>query len=54
MFEAVTLAIPGAKNVQQARDNALAADIPAFSDEVMAATRQIYDEYIKDQVHQRW
>ena len=54
MFEAITLAIPGAKNVQQARDNALAADMPAFSDEVMAATRQIYDEYIKDQVHQRW
>jgi aryl-alcohol dehydrogenase-like predicted oxidoreductase len=54
MFEAVSLAIPGAKNVQQAADNALSADIPAFSDEVMAATRQIYDKYIRDQVHQRW
>jgi aryl-alcohol dehydrogenase-like predicted oxidoreductase len=54
MFEAVSLAIPGAKNVQQAQDNALAADMPAFSDEVMAATRQIYDEHIRAQVHQRW
>jgi aryl-alcohol dehydrogenase-like predicted oxidoreductase len=54
MFEAVTLAIPGARNVQQAQDNALAADMPAFSAEVMEATRQIYDEYIRDQVHQRW
>ena len=54
MFEAVSLAIPGAKNVQQAQDNALAADMPAFSGEVMAATRQIYDEYIRDQVHQKW
>ena len=54
MFDAVSLAIPGAKNVQQAADNAQSADIPAFSDEVMAATRQIYDKYIRDQVHQRW
>ncbi|MES0361122.1 MAG: aldo/keto reductase [Anaerolineales bacterium] len=54
MFEAVSLAIPGAKNVQQAADNALSADIPAFSDEMMAATHQIYDKYIRDQVHQRW
>ena len=54
MFDAVSLAIPGAKNVQQAADNALSADIPAFSDEVIAATHQIYDKYIRDQVHQRW
>lgn len=54
MFEAVSLAIPGAKNVQQAEDNALAADLPALSDETMAETRRIYDQYIKDQVHQRW
>jgi aryl-alcohol dehydrogenase-like predicted oxidoreductase len=54
MFDAVSLAIPGAKNVQQAQDNALAADIPAFGDEVMARTQDIYDEYIKDQVHLKW
>jgi aryl-alcohol dehydrogenase-like predicted oxidoreductase len=54
MFDAVSLAIPGAKNVQQATDNAQAANIPAFSDEVMATTRQIYDKYIRDQVHQKW
>ena len=54
MFDAVSLAIPGAKNVLQAKDNALAADIPGFTEEVMATTRQIYDDYIKDQVHQKW
>lgn len=54
MFDAVSLAIPGAKNVQQATDNAQAANIPAFSDEMMATTSQIYDKYIRDQVHQRW
>ncbi len=54
MFDAVSLAIPGAKNVQQATDNALAADMPPFSDEVMDTSRQIYEQYIKDQVHQKW
>lgn len=54
MFDAVSLAIPGAKNVQQATDNAQAANMPAFSDEVMGTIRQIYDKYIRDQVHQKW
>jgi aryl-alcohol dehydrogenase-like predicted oxidoreductase len=54
MFDAVSLAIPGAKNVQQATDNAQAANMSAFSDELMATSRQIYVKYIRDQVHQKW
>jgi aryl-alcohol dehydrogenase-like predicted oxidoreductase len=54
MFEAVTLAIPGAKNRSQAVENAAAADLPALSGEVMARLLQIYDEDIRKQVHQRW
>ncbi|MFN2137860.1 MAG: aldo/keto reductase [Candidatus Promineifilaceae bacterium] len=54
MFDAVTCAIPGAKNRKQAVDNARAADLPPFSDEVMAEIQAIYDEDIKAQVHQRW
>jgi aryl-alcohol dehydrogenase-like predicted oxidoreductase len=54
MFDAVSLAIPGAKNFQQATDNAQAANMPAFSDEVMGTIRQIYDKYVRDQVHQKW
>ena len=54
MFEAVSLAIPGAKNPQQAADNALAANISALDEITMARTREIYNQYIREQVHQRW
>ena len=54
MFEAVSLAIPGAKNRQQAMDNAQSADLLPLSDEAMARTVQIYDQTIRQQVHQRW
>jgi len=54
MFEAVSCTIPGAKNSQQAADNAKAADLPPLSDETMAAVKEIYDSLIKEQVHHRW
>lgn len=54
MFDAVSCAIPGAKNAQQAQANAQAADLPPLSDELMAQVRAIYEEKIKELVHQRW
>ncbi|UCC50660.1 MAG: aldo/keto reductase [Anaerolineaceae bacterium] len=54
MFDAVSCAIPGAKNRQQAMDNARAADLPAFSQETMQQTQALYYKYIRGQVHQRW
>ena len=54
MFDAVTCAIPGAKNPAQAQDNAAAADLPPLSDADMQKIREIYDRYIRDQVHHRW
>lgn len=54
MFEAVSCAIPGAKNAQQARDNILAAELPPLSDEVMSRIKALYDDKIKGLVHQRW
>jgi len=54
MFDAVSCAIPGARNRQQAVDNAAAAKLPPLSDETMAQLRAIYDKYIRSQVHQRW
>jgi aryl-alcohol dehydrogenase-like predicted oxidoreductase len=54
MFDAVSCAIPGAKNRQQAVDNARASELPPLSEETMAQIQQIYDEDIRDQVHQRW
>lgn len=54
MFDAVTLAIPGAKQPAQAEENCAAADLPAIPGETMEAIRRIYDERIRAQVHRRW
>ena len=54
MFDAVTCAIPGAKRPAQAEDNVAAADLAPLSDSTMARLREIYDQYARDQVHQRW
>ena len=54
MFDAVTLAIPGAKNVKQAVENAQASDLPPLSPQVMRQLEAIYDNSIRPQVHQRW
>jgi aryl-alcohol dehydrogenase-like predicted oxidoreductase len=54
MFDAVSCAIPGAKNRQQAVDNAKTSDLPPISDGAMAKLREIYDEKIRPQVHHRW
>lgn len=54
MTEAVTVAIPGAKSVEQARTNAGAADLPALRPEVMAELKALYDADIRPAVHGRW
>ena len=54
MAEAVTVVIPGARNAEQARANAAAADLAPLSADVMAATREIYGRLIAPHVHQRW
>jgi aryl-alcohol dehydrogenase-like predicted oxidoreductase len=54
MFDAVSCTIPGAKNSQQAAENARAADLTPLSAETMAAVRDIYKTMIKKSVHQRW
>ncbi len=54
MFDAVSCAIPGAKNPAQAADNAAASDLPPLSEETMAAVRDVYNRLIRPYVHQRW
>jgi aryl-alcohol dehydrogenase-like predicted oxidoreductase len=54
MFDAVSCAIPGAKRPDQVDDNAAAADMPPLSDGTMQQVREIYDKYIREQVHHRW
>ncbi|MGO7583275.1 aldo/keto reductase [Rhizobium ruizarguesonis] len=54
MSDAVTVVIPGARNGEQARANAAAADLAPLSADLMAATREIYGRLIAPHVHQRW
>ncbi len=54
MFPEVTCAIPGAKRPSQAEDNVRAASLPSLSDTSMQRIREIYDQYIRPQVHQLW
>ena len=54
MFPDVTSAIAGAKNTQQVEDNVRAASLPALSNETMRRVQEVYDTFIRSQVHHRW
>jgi aryl-alcohol dehydrogenase-like predicted oxidoreductase len=54
MQDAVTVVIPGAKNKQQAEDNAAASGLAPLPAEVMAQVKKIYDDKIAGYVHHRW
>ncbi|SDO02214.1 aldo/keto reductase [Lentzea jiangxiensis] len=47
----VTVVIPGARNVEQARANSQAADLEPVDGKAVAA---VYDELIRPHVHDRW
>jgi len=50
----VSTVIPGARNPEQARANAAAADLPPLAAEQQAAVREAYDRLIREHVHHRW
>ena len=52
--EAVSTVIPGARNPEQARANAAAADLNPLSQDAMDAVEKVYEERIAPYVHQRW
>ena len=54
MFDAVTCAIPGGKNVDQVIENCHASDLPPLSPQQMAEVGRIYHDQIRQLVHQRW
>lgn len=54
MFDAITCAIPGAKNPAQAAGNAAASDLPPISEASMTQIRDIYEDRIRPLVHQLW
>jgi aryl-alcohol dehydrogenase-like predicted oxidoreductase len=50
----VSVVIPGARNPEQARGNAAAADLAPLSDDALRTVRKVYDELIAPQVAHRW
>lgn len=54
MFPEVTCAIPGARRVEQIRENAGAADQPALPQTVMSGIESVYERSIRKLVHQYW
>jgi aryl-alcohol dehydrogenase-like predicted oxidoreductase len=51
--DGITAAIPGARNVEQARGNAAAA-ATSLPDGFDAGVHDIYDRLLRDQIHPRW
>ncbi|MGC5013461.1 aldo/keto reductase [Streptosporangium sp. DT93] len=50
----VSVVIPGARNPEQARANAAAAEAAPLPEATLRGVREIYDELIRPQVHDRW
>jgi aryl-alcohol dehydrogenase-like predicted oxidoreductase len=50
----VTTVIPGARNVEQTRANAAAAEIAPLDDATLAAIATLYDTRIRPLVHDKW
>lgn len=54
MHEHVSVAIPGARNVEQAQGNAAASDVAGLNEATMEAVREVYDRLIAPHVKNRW
>ena len=52
--DAVSTVIPGSTSPEHIRDNAAAADLPRLTAERHADVREVYDEFVRGHVHQRW
>jgi aryl-alcohol dehydrogenase-like predicted oxidoreductase len=50
----VTTVIPGARNPDQAHQNALAAGLPPLTDGELGGIEDIYDRRFRAQIHERW
>jgi len=50
----VTSVIPGARNVDQARQNAEAAELAPFSQSSLDRIEDLYDTYFRAAIHDRW
>jgi aryl-alcohol dehydrogenase-like predicted oxidoreductase len=50
----VTTVIPGARNAEQARANAAAADLAPLDEATLERLREVYDADVREHVHARW
>jgi aryl-alcohol dehydrogenase-like predicted oxidoreductase len=50
----VTTVIPGARNPDQARQNAAAAAVPPLSEHALRQIEELYDKYFRAEIHSRW
>jgi aryl-alcohol dehydrogenase-like predicted oxidoreductase len=50
----VSVVIPGARNPNQARENASAGDLLPLPAQAHAVITEVYDELIRPLVHGRW
>ena len=50
----VSTVIPGARNAEQARANAAAADLAPLTPEMLEELREVYDGDVREHVHSRW
>jgi aryl-alcohol dehydrogenase-like predicted oxidoreductase len=50
----VTTVIPGARNPEQARQNAAAANLPPLTETALGQIEALYDKYLRADVHPRW
>jgi aryl-alcohol dehydrogenase-like predicted oxidoreductase len=50
----VSTVIPGARNAEQVRANAAAADVPPPTQDQLDGVRDVYDRLIRPHVHDRW
>ena len=50
----MSVVIPGARNPEQARANALAGSLAPLTQPQLDALERIYDERIREHVHANW
>jgi len=53
-FDAVSTVIPGSTSPEHIRDNVAASEADPLSHQTHGAVRDVYEEYVFDDVHHRW
>jgi aryl-alcohol dehydrogenase-like predicted oxidoreductase len=50
----VSVVIPGARSADQVHGNAAAADLPPLEPSAVDGVRRVYEQYVRQHVHDRW